>query len=276
MDSRLSYHFTFVRLNSFQLTLGDNPRLQHTKEFNSTLENRDGLFFLQAEITTLPRGTELQIHSTQQGQIGMIAPTTTRTPQGPADTGSAGDYWQFNKQGELVRVQRQYRKTLFTPSRTQRPVPAEQLEDYRRIRSKDGTTNTFEDKYQTTDAANKAQQQMWKGETAFRIKKGPATPETLQQKFATETQPRSTPQKVTPQAKQYNPRTRLREKTTPPTTQIQQHHTPPKVQAHTGRKYTSSHTHRFYTPEQTHDGPDIKRLTPCRYNRQEDSTTQDW
>ena len=26
----------------------------------------------------------------------MIAPTTTLTPQGPADTGYAGDYWQFN------------------------------------------------------------------------------------------------------------------------------------------------------------------------------------
>ena len=130
----------------FQLALGDNPRLQHTKGFNCTLENRDGLFFQQAEITTLPRGTKLQIHSTQQGQVSMIAPTTTLTPQGPADTGYAGDYWQFNTQGKLVRAHRQYRKTC--------PVPAEQLEDYRRIRSKDGATNTFEDKYQITDAPN--------------------------------------------------------------------------------------------------------------------------
>ena len=94
--------------------------------------------------------------------------------------------------------------------------PAEQLEDYRRIRSKDGTTNTFDDKYQTTDAPNKAQQDMWKGETAFRLKKGTALPETQQQQFATETQPKSTEQKVTPQVIQYNPRTQLR---TPPTTQ---------------------------------------------------------
>ena len=120
-------------------------------------------------------------HSTEQGQIGMIGPTTTLTPQGPADTGYAGDYWQFNRKGELVRVHRQYRKTRFTPSRTQRPVPAEQLEDYRKrtIRFKDGTTNTFEDKYQTMGAPNRAQQQMWKGETAFRIKKGTTLPETL-------------------------------------------------------------------------------------------------
>ena len=39
----------------FQLTLDDNPRLQHIKGFNSTLENRNGLFFLQAEITILPK-----------------------------------------------------------------------------------------------------------------------------------------------------------------------------------------------------------------------------
>ena len=122
----------------FQLTLDDNPRLQHIKGFNSTLENRNGLFFLQAEITTLPKGPKLQTHSTEPGQICMIAPTTTLTPQGPADTGYAGDYWQFNTKVELVRVHRQHRKTLFTPSRTQRPVPAEQLEDYRRTTGRGG------------------------------------------------------------------------------------------------------------------------------------------
>ena len=154
------------------------------KDSTAHLENRDGLFFLQAEIATLPRGTKLQTHSAQQGHIGMIAPTTALTPQGPADTGYAGDYWQFNTQGELVRAHRQYRKTLFTPSRTQCPVPAEQLEDHRRIRPKDGATNALiEDKYQITDAPNKAQQQMWKGETAFRTKKGTALPETQQQQF---------------------------------------------------------------------------------------------
>ena len=146
----------------------------------------------------------------------MIAPTTTLTPQGPADTGYAGDHWQFNTQGELVRVHRRYRKKLFTASRTQCPVPAEQLEDYRKttIRCKDGTTNTFEDKYQ-----NKAQPQMWKGETAFRIKKGTMLPETLQQQFTTKTHPRSEPQRIARQVIHYDPRTRLREKTTPPTLQ---------------------------------------------------------
>ena len=49
----------------FQLTLDDNPRLQHIKGFNSTLENRNGLFFLQAEIATLPKGTKRQTHRTR-------------------------------------------------------------------------------------------------------------------------------------------------------------------------------------------------------------------
>ena len=60
---------------------------------------------------------------------------------------------------------------------------------------------------------------MWKGEAAFRLKKGTALPETIQQQLATKTQPRSTPQKVT-QVIRHNPRTQLRKKTTLPTTQI--------------------------------------------------------
>ena len=64
---------------------------------------------------------------------------------------------------------------------------------------------------------HKAQQQMWKGETAFRTKKGTTLPETLQQQFATKTQSKSAPLQVTPQVIQHNPRKRLNEKTTPPT-----------------------------------------------------------
>ena len=81
------------------------------KDFNSTLENRDGLFFLQAEIAAVPKGTKPQTHNTQQGQIGATAPTTTLAPQGNADTGYARDYWQFNAKGELVSAHRQCRKT---------------------------------------------------------------------------------------------------------------------------------------------------------------------
>ena len=161
----------------FQLTLDDNPR-----------QNRNGLFFLQAEITTLPKrnkATDTQYR--------------TRT-----DWYDSTDHNAYTTQGELVRVHRQHRKTRFTPSRTQCPVPAEQLEDYRKttIRSRGGATNAFEGKCQTTEDPNKAQ---------------PKSPETLQQQFTIKTQPRSEPQRITPQVI-YNPRTRLREKT-PPTLQ---------------------------------------------------------
>ena len=98
----------------FQLTSDDNPRLQRIKGFNSTLENRNGLFFLPAEIATLPKGTTLQIHSTEQGQIGMIAPTTTLTPQGPADTGYAGDDWQFNTKSTCQSTQARQEDTFHT------------------------------------------------------------------------------------------------------------------------------------------------------------------
>ena len=178
---------------------------------------------------------------------------------------------------------------FFTPSRTQRPVPAEQLGHYRKttIRFKDGATNTFEDKCQTREAPNRAQQQMSKGETAFRIEKGTSLPETLQQQFATKTQPRSEPQMVTPQAIQHNPRTRLREKTTPPTLQESAaphttkgaagHGLPHPSEVHRGGDHwyrEGSYWKRvhigpratFYIPEQTHD-PDIKRLTPWRQTK---------
>ena len=165
-------------------------------------------------------------------------------------------------------------------------MPEEQLEDHRRttIRFKDGTTK-IEEKYQTFELPNRAQQQMRKGETAFRIKKGTALPETLQQQLATKTQPQSTQQKVTPQVVRYNPRTRLREKTTPPTTQDSAaphttkgaagHGLPHPSEVHHGGDYwyrEGAYWKRvhiepraaFYTPHQTHDGPDIKRLTPWR------------
>ena len=76
----------------FQIVLDDNPRIHHDKGFDSSITRSHGLLFLQAEITTLPQGTELKIDNTEQGQVAMIAPTTTLTPQGAEYTGYAGDY----------------------------------------------------------------------------------------------------------------------------------------------------------------------------------------
>ena len=79
------------------------------------LENRDGLVFLQAEITAFPSGTKLQMHSTLQGRTCAIAPTTTLTPPGAADTGHTRDYWQFNTKGKLVRTEDTFHTIKTTP-----------------------------------------------------------------------------------------------------------------------------------------------------------------
>ena len=50
----------------FQIVLDDNPRIHHDKGFDSSITRSHGLFFLQAEITTLPRGTELKVDNTEQ------------------------------------------------------------------------------------------------------------------------------------------------------------------------------------------------------------------
>ena len=90
-----------------------------------------------------------QVTLNDNPRLQRTKPTTTLTPEGPADTGYAGDYWQFDTQGELVRVHRQHRKT---PSRTQCPVPEEsdpRMAQRTRLRTVPNN----------------------KGETAFRIKK---------------------------------------------------------------------------------------------------------
>ena len=241
----------------FQLTLDDNPRLQRTKGLNSTFGEQRCLFFLQADITTLPRGTKLQTHRTQQGQIGMIAPTATLTPQGPADTGYAGGYWQLNTQGEPVRVHRQYRKTLFTPSTIQpqqnnlKTTEESDPRTAQRTRLTSAKYEMLKTKHNSKCGKEKQHSGLRKAQQHQRH-----CSNSLQQRHS-----KSAPQKVTPQVLQYNPRTRLREKQQRRT---QQHHTPPKVQldkdyrtlqkyimvestgtekAHTGREHTSSHTH---------------------------------
>ena len=60
----------------FQIVLDDNPRMHHDKGFDSSITRSHGLLFLQAEITTLPRGTELKVDNTEQGQVATLAPTT--------------------------------------------------------------------------------------------------------------------------------------------------------------------------------------------------------
>ena len=87
----IPFYVCEVKQQFFQLLTSQDwkPRLQHNKGFNSILENREGLCFLQAEVTAIPKGTQLQTHSAQQGQTGVIAPSDNNTY---TDTGYAGDY----------------------------------------------------------------------------------------------------------------------------------------------------------------------------------------
>ena len=103
---------------------------------------------------------------------------------------------------------------------TQCPVPTEQLEDYRRTTIK--FKHCFGDECQTMGAPNRQQQQMWKGEAAFRIKKGTTLPQTLQQQLTTKTQPQTAPHAVTPRKQHHQEYG------------SQQHHTPPEVQLDKG------------------------------------------
>ena len=78
--------------------------------------NRNGLFFLQAEITALPKGTKLQIHRTRTNwhdNTGHNTDTTTSCRYRICRRQLAV---QHNRRA--CQVHRQYGKTLFTPSRT--------------------------------------------------------------------------------------------------------------------------------------------------------------
>ena len=221
----------------------------------------------------------------------MIAPTTTLTPQGAQYTGYAGDYWQFNSQGELVRVHRHYRKTMLTPTRTQCPVSTDRLENYRRttIKGENGATRTIEDRYQHLDNPNQAQPTLWKGETVFRLKKGTTLPDTLQQQLAARQQQSQQKEiatsRVTPQVIQYKPQRRITGKQPPQALQQQQTETtgtgqgiphPSELQPggdywyREGPYWKRVHVQprtAYYIPEQTDDGPDISKLSAYRLTK---------
>ena len=89
----------------FNIQLNETPTLTHKHGFETQLVQKDGLYFMRAEMTQLPHGTTLTVKHTEQGQVGMIAPTMTLTPTGPATQAGGGnaDYWYWNEQGYLVR-----------------------------------------------------------------------------------------------------------------------------------------------------------------------------
>ena len=124
---------------------------------------------------------ELQVRDTPQGQVATIATITTIAPTTLTPTGAdiarggTSDLWQYNNNGELVRVHRVYRKALCTPERTECPVSLDKLENYRRttVKKQDGATYVIEEQYQTLDSKqqHRTLPHSWKGERVSRIKK---------------------------------------------------------------------------------------------------------
>ena len=180
---------------------------------------------------------------------------------------------------------------MFTPTRTQCPVSTDRLENYRRttIKGENGTARTIEDRHQHLDNPNQAQPTLWKGETAFRLKKGTALPDTLQQQLAARQrqsqQKEITTSRVTPQVIQYKPQRRITGKQPRQTIQQQQSETtgtgrgiphPSELQPggdywyREGPYWKRAHVQprtAYYIPEQTDDGPDISKLSTYRLTK---------
>ena len=75
----------------FNIQLNETPTITRKHGFETQLVQRDGLYYMRAEMTQLPHGTTLTVQHTEQGQIGMIAPTMTLTPTGAATQAGGGN-----------------------------------------------------------------------------------------------------------------------------------------------------------------------------------------
>ena len=163
---------------------------------------------------------------------------------------------------------------MFTPTRTQCPVSTDRLENYRRttIKGENGTTRTIEDRYQNLDNPNQAQPTLWKGETVFRLKKGTALPDALQQQLAARQQ-QSQQNEITRRITGKQPRQTQQSETTgtgqgiPHPSELQ-----PGVDYwyREGPYWKRVHVRprtSYYIPEQTDDGPDVSKLSTYRLTK---------
>ena len=57
----------------FNIQLNETPTITHKHGFETQLAQKDGLYFMRAEMTQLLQGTTHTMKHTEQGQIGMIA-----------------------------------------------------------------------------------------------------------------------------------------------------------------------------------------------------------
>ena len=116
----------------FQLTLGDNPRLQHHRIQQHIWRTEMACSSYKQKSQHCQEGRR-EIHSAQQGQDWHDSTDHNAYTTRSCRHRLCRRLLAVQHTGELVRVHRQYRKTLFTPSRTQCPVPAEQLDDYEHV-----------------------------------------------------------------------------------------------------------------------------------------------
>ena len=107
---RATHSDTLLRLrrqttNPFGHKVGSTRFQNH-----SNLVQQNGLLFLQMHISIMADNMELQVRDTPQGQVATIAPITTIAPTTLTPTGAdivrggTSDLWQYNNNGELVRV----------------------------------------------------------------------------------------------------------------------------------------------------------------------------
>ena len=166
--SRLTHQGFEVNFNS------DAPEVKHKESFNSTLRNRNGLFYIRLRKATMPQGMQLRIETVEDKQVAMIAPTTT--PHGPqVMRGGNTDIWAMNNEGYLVRIHTRLRRALFTPFNTDCPIPVGQLEDYRKtiVRQPGQPQRIVTDSFQTLTKQQQnrlVEGQAWIGETWFKPK----------------------------------------------------------------------------------------------------------
>ena len=170
--SRLTHQGFEVNFNS------DTLEVKHKESFNSTLRNRNGLFYIRLRKATMPQGMQLRLETVEDKQVAMIAPTTM-TPHGPqVMRGGYTDTWAMNNEGYLVRIHKRLRKALFRPFNTDCPIPVDQLENYRKtvVRQPGQPQRIVTDSFQTLTMQQQnrlVEGQAWIGETWFKQKQQP-------------------------------------------------------------------------------------------------------
>ena len=135
----------------FSTQLNETPRITHSKGFNSTLKQREGLYFLPVTLVALPANMRLEVNQTAEGTTARVTPVTL-TPAGMEILRNRNDLWTFNCRNFLVRVHRTHRKALFMPDNNC-PVPTERLENNRRtvIQRPNDNTEVLKETYQDLD-----------------------------------------------------------------------------------------------------------------------------